>query len=118
MAGIDLDALTTEYPVVAVAKKQVESIRAAAKALCEMREDSKLSQTDMALRLGVSKGRIVALESGKPDDAPTLANIVGYSEVCRKPFSLINRPVEQPTPEPPRPAAAVAPSRTLLLGPL
>jgi transcriptional regulator with XRE-family HTH domain len=79
MAGLDLEELGRQNPVVACATAVVKVVNAVAKLLREFRAISGLSQAEMAAKLDVSQPRIAQLESGKPGNAPSLEQVAEYA---------------------------------------
>jgi transcriptional regulator with XRE-family HTH domain len=92
MPGIDLDLLASEYPNVAVARRQVDVIVQVSKILRTMRKASNLSQADIAAALEVKQPRIAQIESGRPADAPSLNQIVAFALRCGFEINIEARP--------------------------
>jgi transcriptional regulator with XRE-family HTH domain len=106
MTGLDLDSLAQDHPAIASATAQVRFIHEVAKLLREMREEVGISQTEMALHLGVTQPRISQIESGKPGNPASLDQIAAYAFHCGVSLSIL--PTQRLSPTQRQWAAAVA----------
>ena len=88
MPGPDMEKFAEESSTIALAKCQVEFVHLVAQSLREMRRQQSISQAAMAKHLGVSQARIAQIESGRPGDEPSLAQIAAYAFVCDLPINL------------------------------
>jgi transcriptional regulator with XRE-family HTH domain len=88
ISGIDLEKLGNEIPRIASAGAVVELGNQVANLLKRLRIESEFSQADMAAKLGVSQPRIAQLESGKPDNLPSLEQIAEYAFYCGRSVTI------------------------------
>jgi len=82
----DVGKLTAELgkanPEFAAAAAEVELIRKTGDMLEQMRERAKLTQEELAKRLGISASRVSQLESGTLRDAPSLKMLARFAREC------------------------------------
>jgi transcriptional regulator with XRE-family HTH domain len=97
MSVVDLKALKERNPNIARAAAVVALQNGAAALLRQFRSDSGLSQAALAEKLGVSQPRIAQLESGKPDNAPSLEQMADFAFQCGRTITISDAAAVVPT---------------------
>lgn len=77
-----LDTLARSDPAFAEGSAIYDLVNHVAGSLKEMRRQAKLTQAQLAEKLGVSQGWISQIESGLPDHAPSLETVARFALAC------------------------------------
>lgn len=77
-----LDALAKSDPAFAEGSAIYDLVNNVAGSLKDMRRQAKLTQAQLAEKLGVSQGWISQIESGLPDHAPSLETVARFALAC------------------------------------
>ena len=82
----------TEDPVFRVGWRLYEMAGEIGRVVATMRQRAKLTQTQLAERLGVGQSMVARLESKNPDRMPTFATVARVADVCGYEMEVILRP--------------------------
>ena len=77
-----LDTLAKSDPAFAEGSAIYDLVNETSVSLKQMRQQAKLTQAQLAEKLGVSQGWISQIESGLPDHAPNLEMIARFALAC------------------------------------
>lgn len=77
-----IDDLRQKSPDFDAATAEIELVRKVGDTLQQMREEARLTQEELAKRLGISASRVSQLESGTLRDAPNLKTLARFAYEC------------------------------------